>query len=171
MYTERHLNKKQRLNEVKRITQDNEELAKKLKNCKNVYKREDWENDWAKALNYMTNISKFGMNSQRCETFESSNDKKENKSPNKSMDLIKPFVDSVIETALNEVQHVDVNRLKIDTNDPSFKSDPLYCETMRNLKDSVPDEPPVSVRGLVASIIQSSLYRVYEKDLLDNRQK
>ncbi|CAH8831212.1 unnamed protein product [Trichobilharzia szidati] len=85
------------------------------------------------------------------------------------MDSIKPFVDSVIETALNEVQHVDVNRLKIDTNDPNFKNDPFYCETMRNLKDSVPDEPPVSVRGLVASIIQSSLYRVYEKDLLDNR--
>ncbi|CAH8831209.1 unnamed protein product [Trichobilharzia szidati] len=65
-YVAKSLNKRQRLKEVKRITQDNEELAKKLKNCKNVYKREDWENDWAKALNYMTNISKFGMNYQRC---------------------------------------------------------------------------------------------------------
>ncbi|CAH8483060.1 unnamed protein product [Heterobilharzia americana] len=56
----------------------------------------------------------------------------QNETSNEAANIIKPFVDSVIETALNEVQKLNVNRIKTDIiNDKSFRSDPLYCDIMR----------------------------------------
>lgn len=42
-----------------------------------------------------------------------------------------------------------------------------FCHSYKHFSQGKSDESPEMIRNLITSIIQSSLYRVYEKDLLN----
>ncbi|CAI2723178.1 unnamed protein product [Schistosoma spindalis] len=76
------------------------------------------------------------------------------------------IVDSIIQRSIDYVQKLNSDSSKDDMNHGNFENTQRHDATIGQAKS---DESPEMIRNLITSIIQSSLYRVYEKDLLLNK--
>ncbi|CAH8437570.1 unnamed protein product [Schistosoma turkestanicum] len=161
-HIKKSLNEQQRLKEVKRVTQENKEIVKRLKNLKNPYNQANWEHDWMNAIAYMNNISKYTViNTFIQSTMANSNEQQSNE----YRELIESIVDSVIQLSLNYIQNLNTNPSNVDgMNHSNYdENNQQHCTEINQGKLN---ESPMVIRNLISSIIQSSLYHVYEKDLL-----
>ncbi|CAH8490011.1 unnamed protein product [Schistosoma rodhaini] len=82
------------------------------------------------------------------------------------MEMISSIVDSIIQRSIDCVQKLNVDSSKVNVNHENFENTQQHGTRIGQEKS---DESPQVIRNLITSIIQSSLYRVYEKDLLLNK--
>ncbi|CAH8441169.1 unnamed protein product [Schistosoma mattheei] len=90
--------------------------------------------------------------------------KNTNENSSEYMETIISIVDSIIQRSIDYVQKLNSDSSKVDINHGNFENTQQHDATIGQGKS---DESPEMIRNLITSIIQSSLYRVYEKDLLN----
>ncbi|CAL8072046.1 unnamed protein product [Calicophoron daubneyi] len=163
-YEPKSLNSLRRKHEVERIMADNRELVRRLSEKQRNKKTKQWEKEWSETLIYMDHISRHPSTWWKEEQDKNDANSQEPEDPKK----IRPLVEVVEDEAVDQVSRIDVNRMKIDRNDPLFKKDPEYCKIIAQEET---DNPPDSIRGFVASIIQTAIYRVYEHERAITRLK
>ncbi|VDP73878.1 unnamed protein product [Schistosoma curassoni] len=84
------------------------------------------------------------------------------------METIISVVDSIIQRSIDYVQKLNSDSSKVDINHGNSENTQQHGATIGQGKS---DESPEMIRNLITSIIQSSLYRVYEKDLLNKLRR
>ncbi|VDP38603.1 unnamed protein product [Schistosoma margrebowiei] len=87
-----------------------------------------------------------------------------NENSSEYMETIISIVNSVIQRSIDYVQKLNSDSSKVDINHGNSENTQQHGATIGQGKS---DESPEMIHNLITSIIQSSLYRVYEKDLLN----